>query len=97
MGKKSHKHSYIAKSGMAVIIGNTSKKILLMGVGNKCCSVCCIAEKRQQPPTKCKCYKIWSSSWEAMEADIIAEEFRQAESMHGMCCMKVVGDGESSV
>ena len=95
--KRSHKHSYNAKSGMAVIIGNTTKKILFMGVRNKYCSVCSIAERRQQPPTKHKCYKNWSSSSKAMEADIIAEGFRQAESMHGVRYMKVVGDGDSSV
>jgi len=78
--KRSHKHSYNAKSGMAVIIGKTTKKILFMGVGNKYCSVCSIAERRQQPPTKNMCYKNWSSSssWKAMEADIVAEWFRQA-------------------
>ena len=32
-----------------------------------------------------------------MEADIIAEGFRQAESMHGVRYMKVMGDGDSAV
>jgi len=32
-----------------------------------------------------------------MEANIIAEGFHQAESMHGVRYMKVVGDGDSSV
>ena len=32
-----------------------------------------------------------------MEADIVAEGFRQAESMHVIRYMKVVGDGDSSV
>ena len=32
-----------------------------------------------------------------MGPDIIAEGFHQAESMHRERCMKVVGDGDSSV
>ena len=32
-----------------------------------------------------------------MEADIVAEGFRQAESMHVIRYMKVVGDGDNSV
>ena len=48
--KRSHKHSYNAKSGMAVIIGNATKKILFMGVRNKYCSVCSVAERRQPAP-----------------------------------------------
>jgi len=94
--KRSHKHSYNAKSGMAVIIGNTTKKIFFMGVRNKYCSVCSIAE-RQQPPTKHKCYKNWSSSPKAMEADIITEGFCQAESLHGVRYMTGVSDGDSPV
>ena len=56
-----------------------------------------VAERRQQPPTNHRCYKNWSSSSKAMEADIIAEGFHQAESMHGVRYMTVVGDGDSFV
>ena len=61
------------------------------------CLVCSVAERRQQSPTNHRSYKNWSSSSKAVEADITTEGFRQAESMHGVRYMKVVGDGDSSV
>ena len=38
--KKSHKYSYNVKSGAGIIIGKGTEKILCIGVGKKCCSVC---------------------------------------------------------
>ena len=38
--KRCHKHSYIAKSGVAVIFGQRMKKLLFVGVRNKYCAVC---------------------------------------------------------
>ena len=38
--KSSHKHSYNANSGVAIIIGKATGKILRMGVSNKFCSIC---------------------------------------------------------
>ena len=38
--KRSHKHSYNAKSGVGIIIGLETQKILFMGVRNKYCAVC---------------------------------------------------------
>ena len=32
-----------------------------------------------------------------MEANIIASGFQLSEKMHGLCYMKVIGDGDSSV
>ena len=43
--KRTHKHSYNAKSGVAIIIG---KAILYMGVHNKFCSIC--NRHPEQPP-----------------------------------------------
>ena len=40
--KRSHKHSYNAKSGVAVI-GLHTKRLLFLGVRNKYCSVCVVA------------------------------------------------------
>jgi len=47
--KRSHKQSYNAKSGVAVIIGNVTKKLLYLGVRNKYCSVCAVAANRGNP------------------------------------------------
>ena len=38
--KRSHKHSYNAKSGVAVIVGQETGKLLHIGVRNKYCSAC---------------------------------------------------------
>lgn len=47
--KRSHQHSYNAKSGVAVVIGNVTKKLLYLGVRNKYCSVCAVAANRGNP------------------------------------------------
>ena len=45
--KHSHKHTYNAKSGVAVIIGKRNKKLLFIGVCSKYCAVCSVAENKQ--------------------------------------------------
>ena len=94
--KQSHKHSYNVNSGVGVIFGAATKKLLHIGVRNKYCTVCSIAQKQSSPPQHV-CFKNWSGSLTAMEADIIAAGFRQSEAMHGIRHIKVVGDGDSSV
>ena len=42
--KRSHKHSYNANSGVGVIFGAVTKKLLYIGVRNKYCAVCSIAQ-----------------------------------------------------
>ena len=60
--KRSHKHLYNAKSGVAVIFGAYTKKLLFMGVCNKFCRACAVTEKKNQQPTLCKCYRNWLGS-----------------------------------
>ena len=38
--KRSHRHSYNAQSGVAVVIGQATRKLLYIGVRNKYCTVC---------------------------------------------------------
>lgn len=95
--KRSHKHSYNAKSGVAVIFGLHTKKLLYLGVRNKYCSVCAVAEHKQQKSPEHTCYRNWSGSSCAMESDIISQGFRLSEVTHGVRYLKVVGDGDSSV
>lgn len=95
--KRSHKHSYNAKFGVAVIIGQHTKKLLYLGVRNKYCSVCSIAENAGKEKPTHQCYKNWTASSPAMESDILVEGFRHAESTHGVWYMFLVGDGDSSV
>jgi len=87
--KRSHKHSYNAKSGVGVIIGHHTQKLLYMK--NKNCTAC---TREIQNHT---CYKNWSDSSSSMEPDIILEGFLQAESTHGVQYIKFIGDGDSSV
>ena len=95
--KWSHKHSYNANSGVGVTFGAATKKLLYISVRNKHCAACSIAQKHSSPPPQHMCFKNWSGSSTAMEADIIAAGFRQSEAMHGVRYTKVVGDGDSSV
>ena len=91
--KRSHKHSYNAKSGVAIIIGKATGKLLHIGVRNKYCTAC----TQGIPKEKHACFKNWSASSSEMETDIILEGFREAEKIHGVRYMKFVGDGDSSV
>ena len=95
--KRSHKHSYNAKSGVGIIIGQATGKILYMGVRNKYCSVCAISEKKRELPPIHDCHKNWEGPSSSMETDIIVEGFKQAESEHGLRYTTFVGDGDSSV
>ena len=91
--KRSHRHSYNAKSGVGIIIGKATGKLLHIGVRNKFCTACAqgiAAEKHA-------CYKNWELSSSQMEADILVEGFKEAERVHGLRYMRVVGDGDSSV
>ena len=51
--KRSHKHSYNAKSGVGIIIGEKTSKILHSGVRNKYCSAC----TQGISPEKHRCFK----------------------------------------
>ena len=95
--KRSHRHSYNARSGVAVIFGKETKKLLYLAVRNKYCSICSIAENRGQQPQQHACYRNWAGSSGAMESDIISEGFKQSEKAHGVRYMRLIGDGDSSV
>ena len=84
--KRSHKHSYNAKSGVGIIIGKETGKILYMGVRNKYCAVCSNASDGNPPPQH-TCFLNWDSSSSAMEAHIILEGFRKCEEqLHRIYC-----------
>ena len=91
--KRSHKHTYNAKSGVGIIIGKCTSKLLHIGVRNKYCTAC----TQGIPKDKHDCYKNWDKSSSQMETDIILEGFQAAEKTHGVRYMRFVGDGDSSV
>ncbi|KAJ8973884.1 hypothetical protein NQ317_019297 [Molorchus minor] len=93
---RSYGHNYNAASGTAIIIGALSGKVLFLGVRNKYCSVCAHAANRQRRPNSHICFKNWTESSGAMEADIVVEGFKHAQVMHNLKYLKFVADGDSN-
>ena len=91
--KRSHHHSYNANSGVGIIIGKATDKLLFLGVRIKYCSACA----RNIPRDKHQCYRNWSASSSEMETDVILEGFLEAEQVHGVRYTKFISDGDSSV
>lgn len=94
--KRTHKHSYNALSGVGVIIGKHTGKLLYLGVQNKYCAAC-VSNSKTQKKTDHVCFKNWDEASASMESDIIVEGFQQAEAQHGVRYTKFIGDGDSSV
>ena len=55
--KRSHKHSYNANSGVGIIIGKRTGKLLYVGVRNKRCH----DSATNIPQDKHVCYKNWNT------------------------------------
>lgn len=91
--KCSHKHSYNAKSGVAIIIGIATGKLLYIRIQNKYCTAC----TQGIPKENHTCYRNWDASSSQMETDIIVEGFCQCERVHGVRYLRFIGDGDSSV
>ena len=81
--KRSHRHTYNAKSGVGIIIGLATKKILHISVRNKYCSGCATGS----PHDEHQCYKNWTESSSAMETSAILEGLYT----------EFVSDGDSAV
>ena len=92
--KRSHKYFYNAKSNVGVIFGAAPKKLLFIEVRNRYCSVCAVSEHHNLPTPSHRCFKNWSGSSCAMEADITLEGFWMSEGIHGL---RYISDGDSSV
>ena len=60
--KRSHKHSYDAKSDVGVIFGAATKKLLFIRMRNKYCSICAISQQKNSPPPPHQCYQNWSGA-----------------------------------
>lgn len=92
-GRNTVTNSYNAKSGVAVIFGLHTKKLLFLGVRNKLCVKWLSANRSTTSPL----YHNWSGSSCAMESDIVAQGFWLSETIHRICHLKLVDDGDSSV
>ena len=86
-----------AKSGVGVIFGAATKKLLYIGIRNKYCAVCTIYERKQSPTPEHTCFKNWSGSSCAMETGIIVAGFKESWKMHRVRYIWLIGDGDSSV
>ena len=91
--KRSHKHSYNANSGVAIIVGKATGKLLYIGVRNKYCTAC----TQGIPKENHTCYRNWDASSSQMKTDIMVEGFYQCERVHGVRYLCFIGDGDSSV
>ena len=87
--KRSHKHSYNANSGVGIIVGKETGKLLHIGVRNRFCTACA----QNIPKGNHACFKNWNASSSEMEADIIVEGFINAERVHGVRYIQFIGDG----
>ncbi|CAH1721716.1 unnamed protein product [Aphis gossypii] len=95
--KRSYKTKYDALSGVATIIGYRSKKILFVGIRNRYCIICQRAKNKKLSPPDHTCFLNWKKGATSMEADAIADGFKQSLEMHGLKYNKLIGDGDSSV
>ncbi|KAH8029635.1 hypothetical protein HPB51_002088 [Rhipicephalus microplus] len=94
---RSHGHRYSANSGVAVIIGERTKKLLYLGVRNKLCSTCEHYSRTGKGKKDHVRYKNWNQSSGAMESDVIVEGFQRSVEMHGVEYRIFIGNGDSSV
>ncbi|VDI52914.1 Hypothetical predicted protein [Mytilus galloprovincialis] len=94
--KRSHKHSYNALGGVAVVIGAETKKILHIGIRNKYCYICNRCNSLGITPKDHECFKNWTESSQSMESDIIVEGFLKANDF-GVRYMHFIADGDSSI
>ncbi|KMQ89298.1 hypothetical protein RF55_11082 [Lasius niger] len=97
--KRSYGNAYDSLSGVGAIIGYHTKRILFVGVRNKYCTVCDVAERNGIKSRDHKCYKNFdrNASSTSMESDAIAEGFKSSLEMHGLIFRTVIADGDSSV
>ncbi|XP_029171153.1 uncharacterized protein LOC114940603 [Nylanderia fulva] len=97
--KRSYGHAYDSLSGVGTLIGYHTKKVLFIGIRNKYCTICDVAERNRIEPKKHKCYKNFdrNASSTSMESDAIAEGFKSSLEMHGLIFRTVIADGDSSV
>ncbi|EZA47269.1 hypothetical protein X777_16541 [Ooceraea biroi] len=98
-GKRSYGSAYDSLSGVGAIIGYRTRKVLFIGIRNKYCAPCDMAERRGLQVRKHKCYKNFdrNASSTSMESDAIAEGFNSSLEMHGLIYKTVIADGDSSV
>ncbi len=94
--KTAHKHTYNAKAGVGVIIGQKTKRLLHIGIKQKSCLICERSESAGTQSPQHSCSANWRESSQAMEAAIFLEGFQEAERVHGVRYIRYIGDGDSN-
>ena len=76
--------AYDSLSGVGAIIGYRIRKVLFVGIRNKFCTVCHMAEREGLEAKSHKCYKNFDHNISSarMESDAIAEGFACNIAMH---------------
>ncbi|KAK5649738.1 hypothetical protein RI129_000767 [Pyrocoelia pectoralis] len=90
--KRSYGHGYSSSSGVAVIIGAETKKILFVGVRNKICSTCSYAKRNNVIVKKHVCALNFNGPSTSMEQDIIVDGFCESLSQHGIMYKYLIGE-----
>lgn len=94
--KRSYGRGYNASSGVAVIMGLATKKIIFLGIRNKFCVICQGIKKGKIAEKKHTCYKNWEGSSTGMESDVIVEGLNYLNEVNNVKCSRIVGDGDSN-
>lgn len=101
--KRSYGKSFNSNSGMAVITGHCTGKILYIGSKNKYCCICArlknASNNDNMIPKKHDCKKNWREEDPStgMESAIIVEGFKESVETHGLIYRYIIQDGDSSV
>ena len=74
-----------------MVFGHKTKKLLHIGIRNRLCYICSVAQTNNVEPKQHACYKNWDESSQSMESDIMLEGFLDAESKHGVRYMRLIG------
>ncbi|GFY10133.1 yqaJ domain-containing protein [Trichonephila clavipes] len=94
--KRSYGHGYNASSGVSVLIGMSTQKIVFIGVRNKVCLICCAIANGRMEKKDHLCWKNWKGPSTAVEGDSIVEGLLYLETVHHIRCTRLVGDGDSN-
>lgn len=95
--KRTYGHGYNASSGVAVVIGALTQKILYISVRNKVCLICQAVAENRIPLKEHICSKNWTGPSTAMESDIIIEGLKYLEKVHNIRCTRLIGDGDTNL
>ena len=77
--KRSSGRRYDSASGVGTMVGQETGKIVDYGIRSKDCRICTIWTRRNEIPPEHECFKNFSGSSRAMEADVAGEIVKRLE------------------